>query len=327
FIQRIAKFIESKGRRVIGWDEILEGGIPPDAAIMSWRGIDGAIAAAGAGHDTVLSPAPDLYFDHWQSRGDLSPGRSDTLSLEMVYKFQPMPESIPPEQRAHILGVQANLWTEFMRTEARVDYMTFPRIAALAEVSWSPAGRIDWTDFQRRLDPQLRRYDRAGIVWAREVELQPQPLHRLSHDLEQCGDGYLLSLEDDAPVEGERGVFLVNITNPCWMWRDVDLTQGRTLKAAVGQIPFNFQIGKDAQNIPLPKPATADGELEVRIDGCSGAPAATASLSPAVANFGITALPPIDLPAMQGKHDLCFIFTRRKLDPIWVIGSLELSGT
>jgi hexosaminidase len=326
FIQRMAKFIEGKGRRVIGWDEILEGDLPPDAAIMSWRGIEGAITAAKSGHDTVLSPAPDLYLDHWQSRGDLSPGRSDTLSLEMVYNFQPMPASIPQDQRGHILGVQANLWSEFMRTEARVDYMTFPRISALAEVAWSPAARIGWPDFQRRLDPQLRRYDKAGIVWAREVELRPQPLRRLSHDLEQCGDGYLLSLEDDAPIEGERGVFLVNISNPCWLWRGVDLSQPRSLRASVGQIPFNFQIGKDAEEIPLPKPATRDGELEIRVDGCSGAPAVTASLSPAVANFGITALPSVQLPTKEGTHDLCFIFTRRKLDPIWVIGSLELSG-
>ena len=127
-----------KGRKLIGWDEILEGGLAPNATVMSWRGIDGAIAAAKAGHDTVLSPAPDLYLDHWQSAGDLSPGRSDTLSLEMVYNFQPMPASIPEEQRKHILGLQANLWTEMMRTEERVTYMAFPRIAALAEVAWSP---------------------------------------------------------------------------------------------------------------------------------------------------------------------------------------------
>jgi hexosaminidase len=326
FIQRMAKFIESKGRRVIGWDEILEGGIPPNATIMSWRGIDGAIAAAKAGHDTVLSPAPDLYFDHWQSAGDLSPGRSDTLSLEMVYGFQPVPPSIPEDQRKHILGVQANLWAEMMRTEARVDYMLFPRIAALAEVSWSPAERIDWGDFQRRLDPQLRRYDKAGIVWAREVELNPLPTRRLSHDLEQCGEGYLLSLEDDAPLEGERAVFLVNISNPCWIWRAADLSQARSLRAVVGQIPFNFQIGEDAAKIPLPKPASKDGELEVRLDGCDGEPVATASLTPAVKNFGLTPLPPVQLPVREGAHDLCFRFTRAKLDPIWVIGSLELAG-
>jgi hexosaminidase len=327
FIQRMARFIETKGRRVIGWDEILEGGIPPNATIMSWRGIDGAIAAAKAGHDTVLSPAPDLYLDHWQSAGDLSPGRSNTLSLEMVYGFKPVPASIPEEQRKHILGVQANLWTEMMRTEARVDYMTFPRISALAEVAWSPAERINWEDFQRRLDPQLRRYDKAGIVWGREVELQPQPLRRLSHDLDQCGDGYLLSLEDDAPIEGERAVYLVNISNPCWIWRGVDLSKASSLRAVVGQIPFNFQIGQDAQKIPLPKPASKDGEFEVRVGGCSGAPAVTASLTPAVSNFGLTPLPSIELPVKEGTHDLCFKFTRSKIDPIWVIGSLELVGS
>jgi hexosaminidase len=326
FIQRMSKFIESKGRRVIGWDEILEGGIPPNAAIMSWRGIDGAIAAAKAGHDTVLSPAPDLYLDHWQSAGDLSPGRSDTLSLEMVYGFQPVPASIPEDQRKYILGVQANLWTEMMRTEARVDYMTFPRISALAEVAWSPAARINWQDFQRRLDPQLRRYDKAGIVWAREVELTPLPTRRLSHDLEQCGDGYLLSLEDDAPIEGERAVFLVNISNPCWIWRAADLSRPTALRAVVGQIPFNFQIGEDAAKIPLFKPASKDGELEVRLDGCDGAPVATASLTPAVKNFGLTPLPPVSLPVKEGTHDLCFRFTRARIDPIWVIGSLELAG-
>ena len=207
FIQRMGKFLNKNGRRLIGWDEILEGGLAPDATVMSWRGIDGAIAAAKAGHDTVLSPAPDLYLDHWQSAGDLSPGRSNTLSLEMVYNFQPVPASIPEEQRKHILGLQGNLWAEMMRSEDRVTYMAFPRAAALAEVAWSPATSINWTDFQRRLEPHLKRYDKLGIRYAREVALKPLPRRRLSHDLEQCGDGYLLSLEDDAPDQQRtRGV-------------------------------------------------------------------------------------------------------------------------
>ena len=320
------KFLSENGRRLIGWDEILEGGLAPNATVMSWRGIDGAIDAAKAGHDTVLSPAPDLYLDHWQSAGDLSPGRSDTLSLEMVYNFKPMPDSIPEEQRKHILGVQANIWAEMMRTEERVTYMVFPRIAALAEVAWSPAARIDWADFQRRLEPQLKRYDKLGIRYAREVKLNPQPRRRLSHDLEQCGGGYLLSLEDDAPVDGERAVFLVNISNPCWIWRGADLTKVQSIRATVGQIPFNFQIGKDADGIPLPKPATGDGEFEVRVGGCEGPPASIGSLSPAVSHQGLTVLPPILLDPRTGPHDLCFRFTRSKLDPIWVIGSVELAG-
>lgn len=324
FIQRMEKFISAKGRKLIGWDEILEGGLAPNATVMSWRGIEGAIAAAQQGHDTVLSPAPDLYFDHWQSPGDVSPGRSDTLSLEMVYKFKPIPDAIPEEQRKHILGVQANLWAEFMRTEDRVTYMAYPRVAALSEVTWSSPARIDWSDFQQRLEAQLPRYDALGIRYAREVATNPGARRRVSHDLAQCGGGYLLSLEDDAPIEGERAVFLVNITNPCWIWKDADLSQVGSVRVTVGQIPFNFQIGKDADRIPLPKPATKAGELELRLDRCDGPPRAVASLEPALENQSLTLLPPILLEE-EGKHDICFLFTRSKIDPIWVIGGVELT--
>ena len=328
FIQRVGKFISSKGRKVIGWDEILEGGnLAADATVMSWRGIDGAIAAAKAGHDTVLSPAPDLYFDHWQSPGDTSPGRSNTLSLKDVYLFNPLPAAIQPEQRKHVLGLQANLWAEFMRSEARVTYMAYPRVAALAEVAWSPPERINWEGFEKRLEPQLRRYATLGISYARETPVVPGPKRRVSHDLESCGEGYLLSLEDDAPVQGERAVFLVNITNPCWIWRGADLTQVKAIRATVGQIPFNFQIGADAAKIPLLKPETKYGELQIRIDDCTkGKVVASGSLEPAVANYGLTPLPPIDLPSQEGRHDVCFTFTRASIDPIWAIGGLELIG-
>jgi len=327
FIQRIEKFINSKGRKLMGWDEILEGGLAQNASVMSWRGIDGAIAAAKAGHDTVLSPAPDLYLDHWQSTGDLSPGRSNTLSLEAVYGFNPEPASLAPEQRKHILGLQANIWTEFMRSEQRVEYMTFPRAAALAEVAWSQPDHINWEDFQKRLQPQLERYSMLGITFAREVKVEPGARRRVSHDLAQCGDGYLLSLEDDAPLEGERATFRVNITNPCWVWKSADLSKVTSIRAVVGQIPFNFQIGKDAAKIPLPRPATPSGELEIRLDKCEGAPIATASLDSAVGNNGLTRLDPIVMDKKAGTHDICFRFTRAKVDPIWVISSIELAGS
>jgi hexosaminidase len=326
FVKRIEKMLQSKGKKLIGWDEILEGGLAPDATVMSWRGIDGAIAAAKAGHDTVLSPAPDLYFDHWQSQGDTSPGRSNTLSLKDVYLFNPLPAAILPEQRKHVLGLQANLWAEFMRSEARVTYMAYPRVAALAEVAWSPQERINWEEFEKRLEPQLRRYATLGIGYARETPVVPAQKRRVSHDLDQCGGGYVLSLEDDAPVQGERAVFRVNITDPCWIWKGVDLSQVKAIRATVGQIPFNFQIGADATKIPLRKPATKYGEFEIRIDDCNGKLAASGSLEPAVSNHGLTPLPPIDLPSQEGQHDLCFTFTRARIDPIWVIGGLELIG-
>jgi hexosaminidase len=237
---------------------------------MSWRGIDGAIAAAKAGHDTVLSPAPDLYFDHWQSPGDISPGRSNTLSLKDVYQFDPEPASIAPEQRRHILGLQANLWAEMMRTEARVTYMTFPRIAALAEVAWSPTNRINWDDFQRRLEKQLPRYTALGIVYAREVGFKPGPRRRVSHDLEQCGGGYLLSLEDDAPIEGARATFLVNITDPCWIWRGADLTKVKSIRVVVARFPSTSRSARTRRRFPctsrrLPRASSRSGWTTARV--------------------------------------------------------------
>ncbi len=327
FITRAGKFLSAHGRKLVGWDEILEGGLAKDATVMSWRGIDGAITASKAGHDTVLSPAPDLYLDHWQSDGDPAPGRSNVLTLKQVYEFNPVPDKIEQQDRKHILGVQANLWAEFMRSDDRIEYQAFPRAAALAEVAWSMPNRIDWQSFSERMPAQLARYDLLGIRYAKQTEWPaPEPDRRTSHQLETCGGGYLLSLEDDAPIEGKRAVFYVNISNPCWVWKAVDLSKPKSLKATVGQIPFNFQIGKDAAGIPLPKPRTADGELEVRVGGCEGAPVASIPLTPAVANFALSTLPAAELPAQGGTRDLCFSFTRARLDPTWVLDNVELGG-
>jgi hexosaminidase len=120
-------------------------------------------------------------------------------------------------------------------------------------------------------------------------------------------------------------VFLVNITDPCWIWKGADLSQVGSVKVTVGQIPFNFQIGKDAEKIPLPKPATKFGELELRLDQCDGPPLYTVSLENAVNNHGLTPLPAV-LLQHEGKHDICFKFTRSRIDPIWVIGGVELTA-
>ena len=138
FIHRIEAYLRAHGRRLIGWDEVLEGGIAPDATITSWRGIDGAVAAATAGHDAVLSPAPTLYFDNRQGFGPLEPpGRGNLVDLRTVYAFDPAPAAIPADKQRHILGLQGNLWTEHVRTEDRATWMMFPRASAVAEVGWS----------------------------------------------------------------------------------------------------------------------------------------------------------------------------------------------
>ena len=127
-------------------------------------------------------------------------------------------------------------------------------------------------------------------------------------------------------VDGERAVYLVNISNPCWIWKGADLTNVRSIRATVGQIPFNFQIGKDAEGIPLHEPATEDGELEVRLDKCDGPPTMSMPLTSSVGMYGLSTLPAIPNNGQTGTHDLCFLFTRKKIDPIWVIGSVELVG-
>lgn len=329
FIQRIGKYLNAHGRKLIGWDEILEGGLAPEATVMSWRGIDGALAAATAGHDAVLSPQPALYFDNRQNGpADPSPGRGWIISLEDVYRFDPAPAALQPQQLKHILGVQANIWTEHMRTGQRVEHMAFPRAAALAEVGWSAAERRDWPDFQQRLPAQLRRYDTLGIHYAPiDMALNAgasSARRRNSHQLSMCSDKLVLSLEDDAPVRGDRAVFLVDIMNPCWIFKGADLSQVTAIAAAVGQVPFNFQIGNDVKAIPLPKPQTPAGELEVRIDSCAGERLAAIPLAPAVSNLAVTQLPRAAIASRNGLHDLCFTFTRASVDPTWVIDSVEL---
>ncbi|UTA54642.1 family 20 glycosylhydrolase [Lysobacter soli] len=180
FMGRLGKYIEAHGKRLIGWDEILEGGPPADATVMSWRGTDGAIEAARAGHDVVMAPSPDLYLDHVQSDGpDETPGRLKVISLKDVYDFKAVPVQLNADQARHVLGVQANLWTEHQRTFERMQRSLFPRGAALAEVTWSPESRLDWNDFLQRMAFQMERYRLTGFDAADSafaVRFTPQAL-------------------------------------------------------------------------------------------------------------------------------------------------------
>ena len=165
FTHRIATFLTARGRKLIGWDEILDNApLPSSATVMSWRGIDGAITAAKAGHDTVMSPAPWMYFDNRQSsRPQEPPGRGAVIDLKMVYNFDPAPKVLTDDQRAHVIGLQANVWTEHIRTEDRVETMVFPRLAAIAETGWSPLATHDWDGFTDRLPAMLARYRALGV--------------------------------------------------------------------------------------------------------------------------------------------------------------------
>jgi len=329
FTRRVGEYLEAHGRRQIGWDEILEGGVTPGAAVMSWRGVDGAIAAATSGHDAVLSPAPTLYLDSRQGTGPQEPpGRGTVVTLRDVYDFDPLPGKLANASQ-HLLGVQANLWTEHVRTEQQAEKMTWPRAAALAEVAWSPGERRAWPSFLSRLPLEFDRYRALGIDYSNTVFAPPRDLdtfdRHMSQDLHTCTDKVVLNLEDDAPLKGPRAVFLIDIENPCWMFPTADLSHARMLTAAVGQVPFNFQIGAAVEAIPLHPPRTADGELEVHADNCDSEPIALLPLAPAASSDGVTVLPQVPLPHLAGTHALCLRFTQRKLDPMWALDWIQLA--
>lgn len=172
FIRHFDRWLAGRGRRLVGWDEILEGQRPggslaPGAAVSSWRGYAGGIAAARAGHDVVMCPQEHVYLDHRQAPGDDEPVPIGYVrTLEDVYRFEPVPPGLTEAEAAHVLGAQANLWTEVTETQQRVDYQAFPRLAAFAETVWSalPApGRRDYADFERRMAAHYPRLDALGV--------------------------------------------------------------------------------------------------------------------------------------------------------------------
>lgn len=168
FTQRMEKFINSKGRQIIGWDEILDGGLAPNATVMSWRGTRGGIAAAKAGHDVIMTPSAQCYFDKYQSDPVTEPTTiGGYLPLEMVYRYEPIPAELTDDEAKHILGAQANMWAEYMPTTERVEYMAFPRVSAMAEVLWSSRTNRNWDLFRKRMSSDVDRYKQLNITPSR----------------------------------------------------------------------------------------------------------------------------------------------------------------
>ncbi len=159
FIQRMEKYLNGNGRTLIGWDEILEGGLAPNAVVMSWRGEAGGIEAAKQNHDVIMTPGNPVYFDFSQSENEDSITIGGYNPIEKVYAYDPVPKELTGEQARHILGAQANLWTEYIGNTKKVEYMILPRMAALSEVLWSQKEKKDWKNFETRLAEQFKRYD------------------------------------------------------------------------------------------------------------------------------------------------------------------------
>jgi hexosaminidase len=168
FVKQFDTYLTSKGRRMIGWDEILEGGLAPGATVMSWRGESGGIAAAKAGHDVVMASNGYLYLDYYQQKQDTPNFREPWtiggfVSLEKTYSFEPIPKEIPLEKAKHVLGAQAQLWSEYIKTPKHLEYMAWPRLSALSEVVWSPAEHKNYTDFESRIKTHLKRLNAIGV--------------------------------------------------------------------------------------------------------------------------------------------------------------------
>ena len=397
YFARIGKFLDAHGRRLIGWDEILNAKLEPKAAITSWHSSEGAIEAVRLGHDVVLAPSNALYFNNCQTdAAGEPPCRGNILTLKEVYNFDPAPPNLKAEEISHFIGVEACIWTEQIPRDELVSYAAFPRAAALAEIAWSPAARHDWQNFLQRLPAQMGRYRALGVVHsesALSVRIEAQAdvagarvslsnqtglgeihyaldgsvpttasplytapfttalpsnvfaapflnehaltapareridtlslLRRTSYAMKPCSNDLPLSLAGGAKADGSHAMFMVNVMNPCWIYQQADLSQIGSIEVTAGRLPFNFQIGKDIRMIPLTPPRTPDGELDVHLDSCQGQRVASLPLSPAAAGGGLTTLRATIAPH-QGVHDLCFIFTRRSVDPIWAIDEVQL---
>jgi hexosaminidase len=403
FTQKIARFLSARGRRAVGWDEIMQPGLPSDAVVMAWRGVSGAHAAAIKGNDTILAPDPALYFDHRQSNlASEPPGRLIIISLEDVYRFEPDDKELTDIQRRHILGLQAELWSEHITTGQRLEWMALPRAAALAEVGWS--SQRSWPDFLRRLVSMSARYRALNLDYAdsvfgidshfartaggvsvtlgnlpelKDAGLDPRihytldgqepsaasalyevPLtvsvgteiraatflglqqasrtwssrpdahagaRRNSHELELCSNAVGLLLEPSSGAAPDAPL-AVDIMNPCWIYRDVELGSASRVTAAVAALPFNYELGMDAAKIRVGDNRTPVGELEVHVDGCDTASLGVLPLAPAADKNGITELPPLKLPPLSGRHDVCLRFARPRLDPLWALDWVEIEN-
>ena len=178
FVQRIEKFLNKNGRNMIGWDEILEGGLAPNATVMSWRGTEGGIAAAKQHHNVIMTPGTHCYFDYYQESEENRieepiTGSIRHTTVEKVYEYEPTPNSLNPKEASFILGAQGNVWTEYMPTWEIVEYKVLPRMTALSEVVWSSKESRDWEDFHKRLQNMAKRYDILGYNYAKYSIISP----------------------------------------------------------------------------------------------------------------------------------------------------------
>ena len=279
FITRMEKYINSKGKQIIGWDEILEGGLAPNATVMSWRGTAGAVEAAKQKHNVILTPASHCYFDHYQSDNENEPlAIGGFLPLEKVYSFQPVPEELTEEEAKYVLGAQGNVWTEYITTPEKVEYMVFPRAVALAEAVWSTSENKNYDNFIKRLEFFNKRLKSLDVNYANHLyEIKGELINldkQLSYRLEtSIKDKEIRFTTDDSEPKSTSPVY----NNP------FKINALKTIKAAIfdkngnqlGQvfeqkITLHKGVGEKITLNTPPNEAYNAGGKQALINGISG---------------------------------------------------------
>ena len=279
FIRRIEQFVNSRGRKIIGWDEILEGGLAPNAAVMSWRGTEGGIAAAKAGHYAVMTPGSHCYFDHYQGDPAFEPHAiGGYTTIQKVYSYEPVPSQLDSAEARYILGAQGNVWTEYILDSDHVEYMALPRMIALSEVLWRAEGQRNEADFLNRLEKEFPKLNAEGINFARslyQVSLQPLPsgtpgsIKVVARPSISDSKIVMTTLQTHAsPDTTFKGVVLLDkdavvrariLENPG--------EQGLANPESAINITFNKATAQKIQCDPLPHPSYAHGGSFTLVDG------------------------------------------------------------
>jgi hexosaminidase len=280
FIKRVEKFLNSKGKTIIGWDEILEGGLAPNAIVMSWRGFEGGVEAAKQNHKVIMTPGSYCYFDHYQGDPRNEPiAIGGYTTLEKVYSFNPVPEQLTGEQKYLILGAQGNVWTEYIITPDKVEYMVFPRICALAEVLWTPKEKRNFINFKERIRYHFSLLDKLKISYSKAI-------YDLRLKYQQSKNKIGLAVEITAPFSNSEVYYTLNNSEPdinsTKYTAQIILNKSCTLKAAnyengikigktyLQEFKINKATGKDITLLKQPAKRYSVGGAFSLVDGVEG---------------------------------------------------------
>ena len=281
FIRRIEKFVNSKGRKIIGWDEILEGGLAPNAGVMSWQGTEGGIAAARSGHYAVMSPGSHCYFDHYQGDPANEPlAIGGYTPLQKVYAYEPIPAELKPEEYKYILGAQGNVWTEYILTPEHMEYMAVPRMLALAEVLWTPKAKRNESDFIQRLEKEFVRLEEMNVNASKslyQVRIVPRSVDREPGKIRITTSS---AASDERSVWSTPRSVLQHVEDRFYISQDCIISSTAypnahhhpELTGDTSTVTFHFNKAT-AQKIPLseqPHERYAEGGAFTLVDGISG---------------------------------------------------------